>query len=101
VKIPKINYEYTHLNYRRPEAYQANTLAKSRREGIQDVHGRVEPLRPPLIIDSRLTEILDLLLKDCEDGAGGITRLELCGERMCKEVLLCALFIRFQGVIDD
>jgi len=50
---------------------------------------------------SGLIEILDLFLKDGENCVGGMTGLELCGEWMCKKVVLCTLFIGFHGVIDD
>jgi hypothetical protein len=41
------------------------------------------------------------LLEDGEDGAGGIARLELGGERMCKEVVLRAILVFVQGIIED
>jgi hypothetical protein len=48
-----------------------------------------------------MIELLDLLLKDGENGTGGIARLELGGEGMCKEVVLCTLLVIVQCVIDD
>jgi hypothetical protein len=42
-----------------------------------------------------------LLLKDGEDGTGRIARLELGGEGMGKEVVLCTLLVIVQCVIDD
>ena len=44
---------------------------------------------------------LDLLLKDGENSAGSVARLELDGERMCKQVVVCALLVCVQSVIDD
>jgi len=42
-----------------------------------------------------------LFPKDGENCVGGMTGLELCGEWMCKKVVLRTLFIGFQGVIDN
>ena len=56
---------------------------------------------PPVIGVSGLIELVDWLLKDGEDCVRGITGLELCGEWMRKEVLLCALFVCFQGAIEN
>jgi len=56
--------------------YQANTLSKSRRERIQDAHGGIEPLCPLVIAaPGRLIELVDLLLEDGENGAGGVASL--------------------------
>ena len=49
---------------------------------------------------SGLVEILDLFLKDGENCVGAMTGLELCGEWMCKKVVLCTFFICFQGIIE-
>ncbi len=63
-----------------PEAYQTDTLPKSRREGKEDIDGGINPLCPPVIGVSGLIELVDWLLKDGEDCVRGITGLELCGE---------------------
>jgi hypothetical protein len=42
-----------------------------------------------------------LLVKDGDNCAGRVAPLELGGERMGKEILLCALFVHFQGIIED
>jgi hypothetical protein len=42
-----------------------------------------------------------LLLKNGTNGTRGIAKLELGGERMYKEVVLRALLIFVQGIIDD
>jgi hypothetical protein len=44
---------------------------------------------------------MELLLKDGENGAGRVAGLELGGEWMGKKIVLRALFVRFQGIIDD
>jgi hypothetical protein len=57
-----------------PETYQANTLSKSFRKGLQDSHGWVEPSRQPIIV---CLESLELLMNEGENGAGRGTVLEL------------------------
>jgi hypothetical protein len=42
-----------------------------------------------------------LLLKDCEYGTGRIARLELGGERVYEQVILCAFLVLVQGIVDD
>lgn len=42
-----------------------------------------------------------MLLKDGENGTGGIAKLELGGERMYKEVVLRPFLVFVQGSIDD
>jgi len=84
-----------------PEAYQTDTLPKSRGEGKENIDGGIKPLCPLVIGVSRLIELVDLFLKDGENCAGGIAGLELCGEWVCKKVVFCTLFICFQGVIED
>jgi hypothetical protein len=42
-----------------------------------------------------------LLLKDGENGGGRVARLKLGGKWMGKQILLCAFFVRIQGIIDD
>jgi hypothetical protein len=44
---------------------------------------------------------LYLLVKDGENCGGRIAVLELACEWMGKKVLLCALFVCFQGIIED
>ena len=40
-------------------------------------------------------------MKHGENAAGRIASLELGSERMCKEVILCASLMSFQGVIEN
>jgi hypothetical protein len=42
-----------------------------------------------------------LLLKDIENCGGRIARLKLGGKWMGEQILLCASFVRIQGIIDD
>ena len=57
-----------------PETYQANTLSKSFRKGVQDSHGWVEPPCQPIVVS---LESLELLKNEGENGAGRGTVLEL------------------------
>jgi len=66
------------------EAHQADTLSKSPRECIEDVHYRIKPSRPSFVTSSGLILSLKLLLKDGENGTGRVARLELGDEGMCK-----------------
>jgi len=40
-------------------------------------------------------------VKDSENLAGRIAVFELGGERMVEKVVLCAFFVRFQGIVED
>jgi len=84
-----------------PETYQADTLSKGRIEGKEDIHGRVEPLCPPLIGGSELTEPLDLLFEHGENVVRRVACLELGDEWMCCEVILCAFLVCFEGIIEN
>jgi len=65
---------------------------------MKDVHSWVEPLRLAAL---RLVELLDLLLKHGENAAWRIAGLEPIGERVLKKIILCALLVRFQGVVKN
>jgi len=80
------------------ETYQANSLSKSLGEDIENVDGRVKPFCQPIIVNSGSIEFLYLLLKHIENGAGRLASLELACEWMGKKVVLCLLFVGFQGV---
>jgi hypothetical protein len=80
------------------EAYQANTLSKSFRKGVQDSHGWVEPFCEPIVVS---LESLDLLMNEGENGAGRGTNLELDDKRMRKEIVLGTFFVGVQGVVEN
>ena len=63
-----------------------------------DVHSWVQPL---LIVALRLIELLDLLLKHGENAASRIAGFEPVSERVREKILLCAFFVRFQGIIEN
>jgi hypothetical protein len=75
-------------------AYQAN-CASCLGESKKDVNGRIQPFCP-----SGLIWFLDLPLKDSKNIAGRIAVLELGGEWVQKEIVLCSFVINFQGIID-
>ena len=86
-----------------PETYQAGTLSKSLREGIDYIDGRIEPFCQPIIAGSKPKPIqfLYLLLEYDENGARRLAGLELGREWMGKEIVFGLLFVDFQGVIED
>jgi hypothetical protein len=65
---------------------------------MKDVHSWVQPLR---IAALRLIELLDLLLKHGENAARRRAGLEPVSEWVFKEILLCALLVRFQGIVKN
>ena len=65
---------------------------------MKDVDSRVQPLH---IAALRLIELLDLLLKHAKDAASRIAGLEPVSERVRKKIVLCAFFVRFQGIIKN
>jgi hypothetical protein len=68
---------------------------------MKDFHSWIEPPGPPFISALRLIELLDLLLKDIENAARRVAVLKLGSEWVREKVLLCAFFVRFQGIIED
>ena len=40
-------------------------------------------------------------MKDIEDAAGGVAGFELASERVCEKILLCAFFVRFEGIVEN
>jgi hypothetical protein len=65
---------------------------------MKDVHSWAQPL---CIAALRLVELLDLLLKHVENAARRIAGLEPVSEWVLKEILLCALLVRFQGIVEN
>ena len=65
---------------------------------MKDVHSWVEPLGTAAL---RLIELLDLLLKHAENAGRRMTGLEPVSEWVLKEILLCALFVCFQCIIEE
>jgi hypothetical protein len=65
---------------------------------MKDVHSWIHPL---VIAALRLIELPDLLLKHGENAASRITGFEPVSERVREKILLCAFFVRFQGIIEN
>jgi hypothetical protein len=65
---------------------------------MKDVHSWVQPLR---IAALRLIELLELLLKHGENVARRIAGLEPVSEWVLKGIHLCALLVRFQGIVEN
>jgi hypothetical protein len=65
---------------------------------MEDVHSWAKPLRIAVL---RVIELLDLLLKQGENAGRGIAGLEPGSEWVLKEIFLCALLVRFQGIVEN
>jgi hypothetical protein len=65
---------------------------------MKDLHSWVQPL---LIVASRLIELLELLLKHGENATGQIAGFDPVGERVREKILPGALFVHFQGIIEN
>jgi hypothetical protein len=65
---------------------------------MKDVHSWVQPLR---IAALRLIEFLDLFLKHSEHAASRIAGFEPASERVHDKIVLRALLVRFQGIVEN
>ncbi len=65
---------------------------------MKDIHSWAQPLRVAAL---RLIELLDLLSKNGENAVSRIAGFEPVGEWVREGVLLCAFFVRFQGIIEN
>ena len=64
---------------------------------MEDVHGWLQPLGIAL----RVIELLNLLLKNCENASRRIAGLEPVSEWVLKEIRLCGLLVGFQGIVEN
>ena len=83
-----------------PEAYQANTLSKSFRKGMQDSYGWVKPFCQPIVVFRKSLDF-KLLMNEGENGAGRGTISELDDKWMRKEIVLGTFFVSLQGIIEN
>ena len=65
---------------------------------MKHVHSWVQPLRVAVF---RLVEFLELLLKHVENAARRIAGLDPVSEWVLKEIVLCGLLVRFQGMVEN
>ena len=65
---------------------------------MKNVHSWVEPLR---VVALRLIEFLGLLLKHGENAASRFAGFKLASKRVREKIVLCAFFVRFQGIIEN
>ena len=65
---------------------------------MKHIHNGVKPL---CIAALRLIELLELSLKQCENAARRIAGLEPVSEWVLKEIVLCALIVGFQGIVEN
>ncbi len=81
--------------------YQADSLSKRRRKGIEDVDGRVQPLGQPLIHTPRLFKFLHLVLKHGENGGRRVAAVQSSGKWMGEKVFISLFLVRLQGSVED
>ena len=65
---------------------------------MKDIHSWAQPLHAVAL---RLIELLDLLLKHSENAASRIAGFEPVGERVGEKIVLCACFVRLQGIFEN
>jgi hypothetical protein len=68
---------------------------------MHDIHGRGDPFRECVVGILRLAGRSDLLLKDVEDGLGGLTGLKPRKERVLGNIFLGLTFVSFQSRIKN
>ena len=68
---------------------------------MKNLYCWIKPPRPGFISALRLIELLDLVLKESENAVSRIAAFELVSERVREKILLCTLFVCFQGIIED
>jgi hypothetical protein len=85
------------------EIYQANARANCGGKRSKDCESGVEPLFRGAIAAVRLDERLNIifLVKYVENVGGEFAILEIGGEWMKSEVILCLLAIPFQGITES
>ena len=81
------------------ETYQANCASRLG-ESEKNVDRRIQPFCPSIVATTGLIYPLYLLLKDSKNIGGGFAALELGGEWMSEEIVLGALVINFQRIVD-
>jgi hypothetical protein len=64
------------------------------------IHSSAQPLRQPFVAALRLVQPLNLLLKHNENAAWRITGSNPVGKWVLEGILLRALLVRFQGIVE-
>jgi hypothetical protein len=72
----------------RVKAYQTDPLTKNAtsRKDMQHVNSPLEPYHELAVVSSKVTESLDFLLKDIDDGVGSLTIYEFVDDLMLEQV---------------
>ena len=65
---------------------------------MKDVHSWIQPLR---VAAFRLVELLNMFLKHGKNAARRVAGLEPFSEWVLKEIVLCGLLVRFQGIVEN
>lgn len=68
---------------------------------MKNIHCWIQPPRPHFILALGLIELLNLLLEHGKNAASRVAGFELVSERVRDKILVCALFVRFQGIIEN
>src|SRR6266404_5136410 len=98
--INLLNQYQCDITNRPISTYKAN-CTECRRKCAQYVDGWVKPSPQSLLTAPSLLELVDLVLKYCENGGGRFACLELYSERMRDKILLCLYFIRLEGLVEN
>ena len=68
---------------------------------MEDFHSWIQAVYQPLIDALRFIELLDLPLKHDENAARRVAVLELVSEWVLHKIVICALFVCFQCIIEN
>jgi hypothetical protein len=83
------------------DTYYANPYSKCLCERIEYIDRWAKPSPQSLVTVLRFFEMADLVLKDGQNGRGGVTKVELFGERVSGEILLGLYFVGLEGFLKN
>jgi hypothetical protein len=83
------------------DTYYANPYSKCLCKRIEYIDRWAKPSPQSLVTATRFLEMADLVLKDCQNGRGRVTKVELFGERMSRKILLGLYFVGLEGFVED
>jgi hypothetical protein len=78
--------------------YQASRLTKNSRKCVNKLYYRTETLDELPIVVPIVFERFQIFLKQGQDGAGGVTVLDLIGERIFVQTYACLFGIFIDGI---
>ena len=83
------------------ETYQTDTTGNGGRKCVEDIHGWAQPLGQSLIAAVRFVKLLNLILKDGDDGVSRVAVLQLGDKRMGEKVVLGLLLVGLERSLED